>query len=92
MTSPRPWSVGQSARCPHRPRCANIFELESGVDVTGTCSGLSVADAVLIVAAVNAVGALPVDLDRLAVAIEAEWRRVAQLAADALRAQGGEPA
>ena len=86
-TSPRPWAVGQSATCLHRPRCANLFVAEDGTDVTAPCSGLSVEDATLIATAVNALetGAT---LDAVLAACEAQWRRVAELASDAARAQG----
>lgn len=89
-TSDRPWSVGQSALCRHTPRCANIFITADGVDVTFPCSGLSVADAMLIVAAVNAVasGTEPPDLRAIVAAAEVEWRRVADLARAAAREQG----
>lgn len=97
LTSRRPWSVGQSKLCQHSPRCANIWISDDdhyGTDVTFPCSGLSVADATLIVAAVNvlAAGNLLPDLHAMIAAVEAEWRRVAELASAAARVQGRDPA
>lgn len=83
----RPWATGQSANCRHIPRCANIYELESGVDVTFPCSGLNVADAAMIVAAVNATTSEPNDI---IAALEVEWRRLGELvrAAELVRDKG----
>jgi hypothetical protein len=85
----RPWAVGQSALCRHTPRCANIYELETGCDVTFPCAGLSLADAALIVAAVNA-ASVPADAHDIIAGIESSWRRVAELVAAAARVQGQE--
>lgn len=87
MSTPRPWSAGASALCRHSPRCANIWQTETEGDVTFPCSGLSMEDAALIVAAVNAIGPGSADLDSVLRAVEAEWRRVHQLMRDAAKAQ-----
>lgn len=67
----RPWAVGMSLNCQHNPRCANIYEAESGIDVTFPCAGLGLEDAAMIVAAVNAVvpecvgDAIKAEIDRV---------------------------
>jgi hypothetical protein len=80
------WAIGRSALCRHAPPCANIFDPESGCDVTFPCSGLSLADAARIVAAVNA--GPHAQSESIIAALESEWRRVAELAAAAARVQG----
>lgn len=78
MSNERHWSIGFFRGCPHRPICAHVYATEGGNPITSTCSGLSLHDAVTIVASVNMAGCPMEEVD-------AEVRRLDDLARATLR-------